>query len=360
MNDCLIESNNDSVLQEDLDYIAQYALKKWNLSNETILVSGATGLIGSLIIKSILCYNRIYNKNIFVIGLARSQNKAKKLFGKSFDNPLLKIIYMDITDIKPLDINIDYIIHTASATSSSFFINNPVETIETSVLGTNQILRLAHKHSVKSMVYLSSMEMYGRTEESLERITEEKLGYIDLSNVRSSYPEGKRISECMCVSYEKQYNLPVKIARLAQTFGAGILPSDKRIFAQFAKNVIEQKNIVLHTNGKSIGNYCYTRDAILAIFTLLFNGMNGEAYNICNEESTIKIRDMAEMVCREVAGGTISIVYDIPKDSTIYGYAPDVPLRLSAKKIEALGWKAKIGLRESYERMIRSLKSNLH
>jgi UDP-glucuronate decarboxylase len=360
MTNNISEAENDKILQEDLLYIAKSVIKQRGLSSETILVSGATGLMGSLIIKSILCYNRIYNKNVYVIGLARSEEKAKEVFGNSYYNKLLKMVYEDITKVKKIDSKIDYIIHTASATSSKFFVNNPVETIEISFLGTNQILKLAHENSIKSMVYLSSMEMYGKTEESTERITEEKLGYIDLACTRSSYPEGKRISESMCVAYSKQYDVPVKIARLSQTFGAGILPNENRIFAQFAKSVIEKKNIVLHTKGESIGNYCYTRDAIIAIFTLLFKGENGEAYNICNEKSTIKIKDMAEIVCKELGEGTISVLYDIPEDAKTYGYAPDVPLRLSAKKMNALGWSAEISLRESYERMIQSMKSNTY
>ncbi|HWL24547.1 MAG TPA: NAD-dependent epimerase/dehydratase family protein [Ureibacillus sp.] len=356
------EAMNDKVLQKDLEYIANYIADNLSLTNEKILVSGATGLVGSILIKSILCYNRIFNKNVMVIGLARSKQKVEEVYGVISNSKYLQLIYKDIRDLNSLDfkdINIDFIIHTASATNSSFFVEHPVETIEISVLGTNQILKIATEKNIKSMVYLSSMEVYGKTKNSEKRTTEDDLGFIDLRNVRSSYSEGKRISECMCVAYAEEYNTPVKIARLSQTFGAGILLKyENRIFAQIVKSVLEQRNVVLHTLGESIGNYCDTRDTVIAILILLFKGVNGEAYNICNEESTVKIRDMAEMVCREISNGSISIEYDIPSNIKTFGYAPDVPLKLSSSKMKNLGWKPQISLKESFERMIQSSQSN--
>jgi UDP-glucuronate decarboxylase len=351
------ESLNDNILQEDLDYIAKSILPIEKLVNSTILVTGATGLIGSQIIKALLCCNRINNMNIKVIAFVRNKEKVKLMFESLMNEDELSFVYGDV--INPIIINesIDYIFHCASMTSSKFFVEHPVDTIQISLKGTENVLELAKQEKVKSMVYLSSMEAFGVTDPSLQFVKEEDLGYIDILNVRSSYSEGKRMSECLCASYRSQYNVPVKIARLAQTFGTGISPSDNRVFAQFAKSVINKTDIVLHTEGESFGNYCYTRDAIIALLTLLIRGNNGEAYTISNENSNITIRDMAEMVANEIAEGEIKVIFDIPENKNTFGYAPNVKMRLSSEKMQALGWKPEIGLKEAYQRMIRSMKS---
>lgn len=91
------------------------------------------------------------------------------------------------------------------------------------------------------MVYVSSMEVYGIPDEKKEYITEKDLGYIELENVRSSYSEGKRICECLCNAYVAEFGLPVKSARLAQTFGAGVLQEDNRVYAQFARSAMKKR-----------------------------------------------------------------------------------------------------------------------
>jgi nucleoside-diphosphate-sugar epimerase len=162
---------------------------------------------------------------------------------------------------------------------------------------------------------------------------------------------GKRMAENLCFNYFYQYGLPVKIARLAQTFGAGVPETDNRVFAQFARSAISKENIILHTDGSSVGNYCYSADAILGLIFILLKGANGEAYNVVNEELTMTIKQMAEFVAATVAEGSISVRYEIP-ESNIYGYAAATKNRLSSKKLCSLGWKPRYGMEEIYRRMI--------
>lgn len=158
--------------------------------------------------------------------------------------------------------------------------------------------------------------------------------------------------ECLCNAYASQHGLDVKSARLAQTFGAGILPTENRVFAQFARSAMNGEDIVLHTTGESEGNYVYTSDAIRAILMLLVSGTSGEAYNIANEESHTTIRKMAEFVADKIAGNEIRVVMDIPEDGTSLGYAPPVKMWLDASKMRALGWEPTVGMEEAYKRMI--------
>lgn len=340
-------------LQMDLLEIANF-IKTMELSDRTVMVTGATGLIGSLIIKSVIQFNRKEKEKINVIGMARDVNKVQDLFQDEFcENqyiPYVRFIYQDISEPVPEDIECSYIIHTANSTSSHFFITNPVEVIESIYSGTKQILEYAKNHDVKGIVYLSSMEVFG-TVCKAERLSEEDLGYLDIHNIRSCYSEGKRLAELLCKSYAEEYGLPVRVARLAQTFGAGISDEENRVFAQFARNAMNGDNIVLHTRGQSVGNYCYTSDTIKAILLLLKEGTDGEAYTVVNEDATMSIADMAQMVAGKFSGGKSTVVFDI-QELNKYGYAPDTKMKLSAKKLNKLGWKATVDLEEMYKRMI--------
>lgn len=355
-----IESPRDLTLQEDLENIALSDLPFDELRNSTILITGATGLIGSQIVKSIICCNRIRSTNITVIALVRNIEKAKTIFKDIYDNEMIHFIIGDIMEEITIDHKVDYIIHTASITTSKTFVTRPVHTIDTMILGTKNVLELARIKSVKGFVYLSSMEVYGITNPEAENISESDLGYIDILNIRSCYSEGKRMAECMCAAYAHEYDIKIKIARLAQTFGAGVdYTRENRVFAQFAKSVINKTDIVLHTEGKSVGNYCYTRDTIKALLLLLIKGESGQAYNISNEESNITIKDMAYMVANNIANGDIKVIFDIPESVYEYGYAPDVKMKLNSKKMRQLDWEPEVGLEESYCRMITSMRQQI-
>lgn len=345
----------NKVLNEDIKLISESNIDFNKFKNSSVLVTGATGLIGSLLIKTLVFCNKRHNLNINIIGLARNVDRVNSYFGELLKEESLKFIYNDINSKIETTYNIDYIIHTASVTASKIMVTYPVNTITTSVLGTKNVLDLAVEKNVKGVVYLSSMEVYGITDKTLEYVREDNLGYIDLSSVRSSYSESKRMCELLCVSYASQFNLPVRIARLAQTFGAGISKEENRVFAQFAKCAINNKDIILHTLGKSEGNYCYTRDAIRALLLLLYKGKNGESYNISNEETHTTIANMAEMVCEKFGKGNIKVVFDIPENNLIYGYAPEVKMKLSSEKMRDLGWSPEVSLEEAYSRMIQSM-----
>lgn len=314
------------------------------------LITGATGYIGSMLVKSILQNER----NAEIIALTRDSKKINGLFGEK-----VKLFEIDLCDKASMDsmaVKCDYIFHCASVTKSSEMVIHPVEVTESIVNTTQNILELARRSKAKSMVYLSSMEIYGNIDCSDgRRVSEDELGEIDLLNVRSCYSMGKRMAENICYSYFKEYAVPVKIARLAQTFGRGILPTDSRVFAQFAKSVLNGTDIILRTNGTSMGNYCAIEDAIEGLFTILHKGENGEAYNVVNEENTMRIREMADLVAGQVAGGKIQVrveVEDIGKN----GYAPDTGLRLSGEKLRKLGWRPGKGLIEMYRDVIKEME----
>lgn len=347
------------ILIEDFERIDSDLVPFKEFKNSTFLITGATGLIGSLLIKYLLYHNRKKNLNIRIVALVRNIDKARKILELENEEVCVELKQQDMClPMKDIDKSVDYIIHAAANTASRDMIQYPVDNIKTAVNGTMSMLDFAKENAIKGMVYISSMEVYGKFEHSEIRIKEKELGYIDLSAARSCYPEGKRICECMCSAYASQYGVNVVIARLAQTFGAGILKGENRVFAQFAKSVIAGKDIVLRTKGLSEGNYVYTADAIEAILLLLVKGRSGEAYNVANEESHMTIKEMAELVAVQVSHNNIKVRYDIPSDIESLGYAPDTKLYLSSEKLRQLGWLPKVDLVESYKRMIAYMETH--
>ena len=346
------------IIKEDINNIVEEIKSYSELDNSTVCITGATGLIGSMIVKSILELNCKYNKNVKVLAIARNKEKTEKVFGDYIKSEQLEVLYQDINDRISYENKVDYVIHGASVTDSKSFVEKPVETILTAINGSKNVLDFAKNNNVNSMVYLSSLEVYGVTDFELESVKEDMSGYIDVLNVRSSYSESKRMVENLCCSYYEEYNVPVKIARLCQTLGAGVDYNDNRVFAQFSRCIIENKDIVLKTKGETTRNYCYLPDAIRAIFMILFKGNNKEAYNVANENSTISIKNMAEMLVAEY-DNKIKVVFDIADDATKLGYNPIIKIKLDTEKICNLGWKPTTNIKDMFVRMINDMKENM-
>lgn len=318
------------------------------------LITGGTGYIGSRMVKLLLDEKTAQNQ---VTAVVRDLDKAEEMYTEA-ERKRIVFIKGDLTDadrIRQIQDSYDYLIHCAAVTKSIEMVTHPTKVIASILDGTRNILELAERCQVKSVVYLSSMEIYGKIDCSGEtRIQEEALGEVDLLQVRSCYPEAKRMAENLCFCFYSEYGVPVKIARLAQTFGKGILPGENRVFAQFARAAKEGKDIILHTEGNSVGNYCDIQDALNGILLILQKGENGQAYNVVNEETTMTIRQMAQLVAEEAAEGKIQVRYEIPEEN-IYGYGAQTGLRLSSRKLRELGWKPAKGLKEMFQDAMESL-----
>lgn len=318
-----------------------------DLRDATVLITGGTGLVGFNLLQELARVKASLNIRIFA--LVRNTEKAQRVFAPFLDQ--VELVCGDVREELTLSDSIDFIIHGASITSSKMFVENPVETIMTSFMGIRNMLELGRKKNVRSMVFLSSMEVYGMSKDDA-LLTEADVGYLNPLSIRSSYPESKRMSESLCVAYAKEYGVPVKIARLAQTFGPGMQPEDKRAIVQFLQSALSQKDIEIKASGESARMYLYTFDAVSALLTLLLYGEDGVAYNVANKATYCSIRTLAETIV-EVTGGNSRVRLNTGTEEDRRIYPPDSFLRLDTSKIEALGWKAKYDLHESIQNLMK-------
>jgi nucleoside-diphosphate-sugar epimerase len=307
------------------------------MKNPTILITGTTGLVGSA-----LCH-ALSECGAKIIATGRNADKLSAL-------PAQQIIVGDICDpeiFANLD-GVDCIFHCAAVTKSTEMVNNPVDTILTAIDGTKNILNLARKTRCKSTVYLSSMEVYSWT--TGEVFENSILPGLDPKNPRNSYPESKRFCEILCYAYYSQYQVLVKIARLSQTFGKGTSKSDSRVFAQFARSAVAGSDIILHTDGQSIGNYCELSDTVSALLTIAEKGAANEVYNISSETMTIK--EMAELVA-DLYGTKVII----DKSQNTGAYAAPQSYTLNTDKLRGLGWNPIKTLKDAYKEMIQGWRT---
>lgn len=341
----------EKIIEEDFEYIRT----KFDFSfldNKTVLITGATGLIGKQLCLFLLYLNEKNNANIKVLAFVHSIEKAESVFADNFKDKQIEFIAGDILNKKAIEKisidKIDYLIHGASITSSKDFINRAVETVDIAVNGTLNMLRLAVSKKAEGFIYLSSMEAFGITDGKGE-VKEENLGYIDVTNPRSSYMESKRMCENLTACFSSEYGLKANCVRLAQVFGPGLSYSDTRVASYFARCVIEGTDIVLKTEGKTKRPVLYTRDAISAILTVLKSGRRGEVYTAANPETFMTIKDTAMMIAGRIADNRIKVSFDITNPSE---YAPNLNLNLNVDKLRSLNWTPSVGLEEAYRRTI--------
>lgn len=338
----------NSIDRQEIQYCAQSLELADQFKGTSFLITGATGLIGSSLIHLLLAID----KGVRIIAPVRNAEKALSMFDETELNhisfiecDLLKYDYGQLGKV-------DYIIHCAAPTSSKFFVEHPVDTAEIIIDGTKVLLNYAAKHKVKGFVYLSSLEIYGSILDDTKEVTEDVQGYLDPMSVRSSYPMAKRAAENLCCLYVKQYDVPVKVARLTQTTGAGLSKDDNRVIAQFARLAAKGQDIVLHTTGEAARPYCYTTDAITAILYILIKGEAGEAYNVANEDTYISAKGMAEFL-RDNFNPSISVRVELNDNM---GYAPVTKLKLSSQRLRKLGWCPKMGLKDIFRSLIYAFR----
>lgn len=331
------------IVKQDVLRIAEYSLDWDKLQGKTVLVTGATGFIGSYIIYALMERVKNYQADIDVIAMVRNKERAMDKFRDYMDMGRIQFLIGDVTEPITDSCHADFIIHCASNAAPDKYASDPVGTMQINFFGTSHVLDFAGRCGADKFLYVSTIEVYGKTD-NLDMIGEEDFGYISSSNVRSCYPESKKCCENLTICYGKQYGLNVSVGRLSYIYGAGMSKTDAKVCAMFARNVAAGEDIVLKSAGTQLRSYTYVSDAISGLLTVLLNGENGEAYNIASSTSKITIAEMAEKCCELFPEKGSRLRFEIPDNQEKGAFSFIANAVLDSNKLESLGWKGQVSL----------------
>lgn len=341
----------NKILDQDLEQIISEKISWEKLKGKTVLITGASGMVGSYMLYVLLKLNDKLGYGIKVIAMVRN---PKKLPAEVTERGDVKIVIHDVTEKYESDEKLDYIVHAASPASPLIMQNQPVETIAANTIGTFNTLMLAKDHNADGYIFISSREIYGQPGEGQEFFYEDTYGFVDQLNPRSCYSEGKKAAETMCASFKAEYGLNVKIARLAHTYGPGMSIYDGRVQADFLKNIVHNEDIVLKSTGAAVRTYTYISDATVGMFKILLDS-DDIVYNIGNENCKVSIRELAEIMVDIYPERGLKLVFDIPEGGT-KGTAPYTLGILNSGKLRALGWDPKYSVKEGFKRTLEFLE----
>lgn len=344
----------NGLLREDIGYVGGINIPWEKLQNKSILISGGTGLIGSFLVDVLMQKNQDgLNCKIYVVG--RNVDKGKTRFEEFWNSEYFEFVSHDMNQQLEMDedIVVDYVLHLASNTHPVAYSTDPIGTVSTNIIGTNNLLKFAVKHHTTRFAFASSNEVYGENRGDVEFFDENYCGYINSNTLRAGYSESKRCGEALCQAYMRQEGLDVVIPRLTRSYGPTMLMSDTKAISQFIKKGIAGKDIVLKSSGTQYYSYTYVADAVAGLLTVLLRGEHGEAYNIADEAGDMMLKDLAAVIA-DYAG--TKIIFEFPEEVERVGYSTVTKARLSGSKLKKLGWSMKYDIKSGIERTMDTLK----
>ena len=339
------------VEKRDIDIIMNNPIEWEEFRDRTVLVTAATGRLGMYFVEALLKADIDLNLNLNVIALARNEEKLARVFGNTRKLSNFHALVQDITEEIRWDGPVDYIIHTAGAASPRDFTEQPAETLWGHVQGTKNVLEFARVKGVRTVFYVSTVEIYGEPVPGQQGgLSEEDFGVLRCDNSRACYPEAKRLCEAMLASYEAEYGVNYRGARLCHTLGPGIALDDGRAFAEFLQCVLDGRDIVLHTAGNAARTYTYVADAVGGMLLALTKGTS-HWYNIANTDNVITICELAELIAGLDPHGKVRVMTEGEKtasDGTALTYLPFTLGIMNTDRILSLGWYPQVNTADTF------------
>ena len=366
----------NEIYLSDLDTVCGLDLPWQELDGKSIMISGATGMIGSTLIDVLMRRNRRMEERnagkqpypgCRIIALGRNEEKAKARFEEYWEDPCFSFVRCDINDRQGLTgsldgagrmhgdsaMTVDYVFHAASNTHPVAYANDPIGTVVTNIIGLDNLLSFASEHGCRRFLFASSNEIYGENRGDVELFDEAYCGYIDCNTMRAGYPESKRAGEALCQAYLRQKDLDVVIPRFTRSFGPTLLRTDTKALSQFIRKGVSREDIVLKSAGTQFFSYTYVCDAVSGLLYCLLKGECGEAYNIADVSCDITLRDLAGLIA-ELVGK--KVIFDIPDAVEAAGYSKATKARLDSTKLQHLGWKARFDMKTALAHTIEVIR----
>ncbi len=337
---------NNSIIDEDIKSVKESGFINFEALNKSnFLVTGASGMLCSFVIKALL---QITSGKVFVV--FRNKERFDALFSEFSRNPKLIAIESDIStfDHNIIKDEIDYIIHGASVGSPTSYMKDPLDVFRANCIGMLKLLELAEVKQVKNIAFISSASVYGDVG-GIENVGEDYIGSLDQLDIRSCYSESKRMAENILASWCKVNNKNFSIIRPFHTYGPGMRMDDGRIFADLVDSVVNQKDIVVNSDGSAVRAFCYIADFTTALLAIISSKYPNQAWNVGSSQDAISIIDLAHIVSNIMPDLKVNVVTATKggaKSSGINRVVPDVT------KLSRLGWRGKFDLKSGFKRTI--------
>lgn len=342
----------DDIILQDIKEIYGRDIDWGQLRDRTVLVTGPNGMLASYVMHMLIFLNEEEHLNIHVIAMARSAERFHARFGERGRTRYITLVTDSINEPIHIDGEVDYVIHAASLASPQYYDVCPVDVLSPNVIGTYHLLRLAVEKRAKGFLMFSTGDVYGALQ-GVEYVTEKDMGIVDPLDIHSCYSESKRMAETMCRSFMHQYGVPVRMLRIWHTYAPTMdIDGDPRVFASFMKDIVNGQDIEIKSDGPGKRAFCYVADAIAGLFTVLTKGEDGEAYNVCNTDQFVSVRQLAEILATLRQDRDINVTWkQRPEDEHYTENTAIGALAPSNEKMKKLGWEPKYSILDGFKRV---------
>lgn len=349
------------IIEEDIIEIAhEISGNLQQLDDAKLLISGGAGFIGAYFLDVIEYANKhILRRPCQVYCIDNFATALHDRIQHLSQTPNIKIIKNDICAPIAIRGDVDFVIHAAGIASPTYYRLHPIEAMDATITGLQNLLNFAQKNDIKSFLFFSSSEIYGEPTPDNIPTPESYNGNVSCIGPRACYDESKRFGETLCANYRTLFDMPIKIVRPGNIYGPGMRLDDRRAIPDFINNVLKGENIVLLSDGKPTRCFCYITDAMVGFFKILFSAENSE-FNISNDEQEISMLGLAEEVIQTAKNKKLKIRYQKSSDPD---YLKDNPRRRHLDLTKArtvLGYSPRVSLREGLARTLAWCREQYH
>lgn len=321
-------------------------------AGKTILISGGAGFLGRHFVALFRELNRSVLSTPCKVISADNYITGEQVALHDGDrhDPNVVDVWADVSYPLPIREDLHFILHLAGVASPVYYMKYPLETIESAVHGTKNLLDLARRNSaLEGFLFFSSSEIYGDPDPRSVPTPETYHGYVSSVGPRACYDESKRLGETIATVYQQRYGVPVAIVRPFNVFGPGMKHNDRRVIPMFTYEALNRRPLPVHGDGSQTRTFCYISDAICGFTKTLLRGRPGEAYNIGNADNEISMRQLASLYAELVPESSYGCV-DYPET-----YPAGEPQRRCpdlAKAAGELSYASRVDLRTGLSRFI--------
>lgn len=352
-------------LEKDLQYTFEHLSQEeiGRLKNSNIVITGCAGFLGFYLVHFLYQYREVFQlKQVvcldnFMLGYPKWLDKIAK--DKCFTVKKFDIIKDQIADVAEAG-HADYVVHMASVASPIFYRKYPIQTLDANIWGLRGLLEYYKEKPLKGFLFFSSSEIYGDPVPEAVPTTEDYHGDVCCTGPRACYDESKRFGETMCMLFAKEYGLPIGVSRPFNNYGPGMKMNDRRVPADFAKNVLEGKDIQILSSGSPCRTFCYIADAAAGYLKILLHGKY-DYFNIGISGPEISVAQLAEIYKEQ--GGKIlnyqgAVSYAVSEDKEYLTNNPQRRCPDISKAERVLGYRPGIRVEEGVARFLTFIKES--